>query len=146
MLQGPSCRLAVSVAQLLAVIGKENSLVFAQCWTPLDPSDTAPDSAQVRLETLNGSSCVHTFDENLLAFHQTCGNLSVLEGDGLVGSAYSTRRLVFCHDVQTLTPSQYPLVAYARQFGLHACVCLLLQRGVPGEEVSRDIQIVISSA
>jgi len=36
-------------------------------------------------------------------------------GEGLVGNAFATSKLVFSHDVQNLTPIQYPFVTFARQ-------------------------------
>jgi len=36
-------------------------------------------------------------------------------GEGLVSNAFATSKLVFSHDVQNLTPIQYPFVTFARQ-------------------------------
>jgi hypothetical protein len=47
-----------------------------------------------------------------------------MTGEGLVGNAFSQSRLVFSHDVQNLTPIQYPLFAFARQYDLHASVAV----------------------
>jgi hypothetical protein len=99
----------------------------AQCWAP-DPSrssvagsadQTPPQTQLVTVEELS----VNT-DPSLLPFLESCASVSILAGEGLVGSAFAHSRVVFSPDVQTLTPMQYPLFAFARQFDLHASVAV----------------------
>jgi len=44
-----------------------------------------------------------------------------------VGNAFATSKLVFSHDVQNLTPIQYPFVTFARQHNLRASVALVVR-------------------
>lgn len=81
-----------------------------------------------------GQVCMSTIDEacygtdsNMLGFQVACSEQHLLKGQGVPGRAYASNQPYFSGDVSTFSKTEYPLVHYARMFGLRAAVGIRLR-------------------
>ncbi|CAI5505326.1 unnamed protein product [Closterium sp. Naga37s-1] len=79
----------------------------------------------VTLFTADMPSCVA--DLRMWGFRQACCDHQLQAAQGCPGRAMTSNAPAFCDDLQLLSKEQYPLVHYARMFGLRAAVAIRLR-------------------
>ncbi|KAF3796180.1 NLP1 protein [Nymphaea thermarum] len=81
----------------------------------------------------NYTTCISTIDaacyatDNFRGFQEACSEHHLMKGEGMVGMAFTTNQPCFSADVTKMSKGDYPLVHYARFFGLRAAVAIRLR-------------------
>lgn len=141
-------RLAVldEILEVLTAICETYKLPLAQTWVPCRHSSLPVD------ENLNNKSrktsnkstrriCLSTQemayyvrDNHLLGYRDACSEYHLDVGQGVPGKAFASNRPYFSSDVKSFNIMEYPLVHYARMFGLNAAVGIRLQSTYTGND------------
>lgn len=141
-------RLAVldEILEVLTAICETYKLPLAQTWVPCRHSSLPGD------ENLNKKSCktsnkstgriclstqdmaYYVRDSHLLGYWDACSEYHLDVGQGVPGKAFASNRPYFSSDVKSFNIMEYPLVHYARMFGLNAAVGIRLQSTYTGND------------
>nr|DAD46556.1 TPA_asm: hypothetical protein HUJ06_016493 [Nelumbo nucifera] len=118
------------ILEVLRVACETHSLPLAQTWVPC----IQQCKGGYRHSDDNYADCVSTMDSAchmgdplLWGFHEACSEHHFFRGQGVVGKAFTTNQLCFSTDVTTFSKTEYPLLHYARMFGLRAAVAIHLR-------------------
>ncbi|KAL3534538.1 hypothetical protein ACH5RR_002999 [Cinchona calisaya] len=123
----------VEILELLTIVSETYKLPLAQTWIPSSNRHVVPCGGSLRANTsfegrLMKQVCLSTsnlafyvVDAHMWGFREASTEHSLLEGQGVVGRAYLSLKSCFCKDVNQFCKIEYPLVNYARLFGLHSC-------------------------
>jgi hypothetical protein len=76
----------------------------------------------------------HVIDASMWGFRDACVAHHLQKGQGVPGKAFSSRRPCFSKDVSRFSKMEYPLVHYARMFGLAGCFAICLQSTYTGDD------------
>ncbi|KAK9103917.1 hypothetical protein Sjap_021171 [Stephania japonica] len=76
----------------------------------------------------------YVIDAHMWGFRGACAEHHLQKGQGVAGRAFSSRRSCFSKDITKFSKIQYPLVHYARWFGLTSCLALCLQSAYTGSD------------
>jgi hypothetical protein len=130
----------VEMLEIITVICEELKLPIAQTWVPCKYQnllihcggenkscfDIHGSCAQ---ELCMSTSAVmfHIIDAHMWGFRDACVEHHLKKGQGVSGKAFILRRPCFTKDVTRFSKMEYPLVHYARMFGLAGCFSICLQ-------------------
>ncbi|XP_034588750.1 protein NLP3 isoform X2 [Setaria viridis] len=106
----------VEMLEVLTVIGEELKLPLAQTWVPCKYQNSL------------------VIDAHMWGFRDACVEHHLQKGQGVSGKAFILRRPCFCKDVTRFSKMEYPLVHYARMFGLAGCFSVCLQSAYTGND------------
>jgi hypothetical protein len=133
--------------EVLTVIGEELKLPLAQTWVPCKYQNSLVPCGGVKKSCFNiRGSCAqelcisasdvvfHVIDAHMWGFRDACVEHHLQKGQGVSGKALILRRPCFCKDVTRFSKMEYPLVHYARMFGLAGCFSVCLQSAYTGND------------
>ncbi|CAL4910984.1 unnamed protein product [Urochloa decumbens] len=137
----------VEMLEVLTVIGEELKLPLAQTWVPCKNQNLLVPCGGVKKSFLNiHGSCsqelclstsdvvFHVIDAHMWGFRDACVEHHLQKGQGVSGKAFILRRPCFSKDVSRFSKMEYPLVHYARMFGLAGCFSVCLQSAYTGND------------
>ena len=73
-------------------------------------------------------------DPDKLEFQEACSEQHLLKGQGVPGKAFESNQPYFSSNITTFSKMEYPLVHYARMFGLRASVGIRLRSTYSGTD------------
>ncbi|KAG6636516.1 hypothetical protein CIPAW_11G116600 [Carya illinoinensis] len=125
---------------ILTVVCETYKLPLAQTWVPcrhrnilaqgggLKKSCTSFDGscmAQVCMSTTDVA--LYVVDAHMWRFREACVQHHLQKGQGVAGRAFLSHNSCFCGNVTLFCKTDYPLVHYARMFGLASCFAICLR-------------------
>ncbi|XP_040985974.1 protein NLP7-like isoform X2 [Juglans microcarpa x Juglans regia] len=132
---------------ILTVVCETHKLPLAQTWVPcrhrnilahgggLKKSCTSFDGscmAQVCMSTTDVA--LYVVDAHMWRFREACVQHHLQKGQGVAGRAFSSHNSCFCGNVTLFCKTDYPLVHYARMFGLASCFAICLRSTHTGDD------------
>ena len=117
------------ILEILTMTCETYKLPLAQTWVPCRHGGGMGKSS-----TSSNGICMSTtdvafyvIDAHMWGFREACTEHHLLKGQGVSGRAFESRNSCFCSDITQFCKAEYPLVHYARMFGLTSCVSFCLQ-------------------
>lgn len=135
------------ILKILTVVCETYKLPLAQTWVPcmhrsvlaygggLKKSCTSFDGScmeQVSMSTTDVA--FYIIDAHMWRFRDACVEHHLQKGQGVAGRAFSSRNACFCGDITQFCKTEYPLVHYARMFGLASSFAICLQSTHTGND------------
>ncbi|KAF5478039.1 hypothetical protein F2P56_004632 [Juglans regia] len=132
---------------ILTVVCETHKLPLAQTWVPcrhrnilahgggLKKSCTSFDGscmAQVCMSTTDVA--LYVVDAHMWRFREACVQHHLQKGQGVAGRAFLSHNSCFCGNVTLFCKTDYPLVHYARMFGLASCFAICLRSTHTGDD------------
>ncbi|XP_039045243.1 protein NLP6-like [Hibiscus syriacus] len=128
------------ILEILTVVCETHKLPLAQTWVPckhrsvlfhgggLKKSCTSFDGScmgQVCMSTTDVA--FYVVDAHMWGFRDACLEHHLQKGQGVAGRAFLSLNSCFCSDITQFCKTEYPLVHYARMFGLTSCFAICLR-------------------
>lgn len=161
----------VEILEILTVVCETHKLPLAQTWVPcrhrsilaygggLKKSCTSFDGSCMGQICMSTSDVAfYVVDAHLWGFREACAEHHLQKGQGVAGRAFSSYNSCFCNDITQFSKTEYPLVHYARMFGLTSCFAICVRSIHSGDDDyilefflppsltdSRDQQILLNS-
>ncbi|KAL8150372.1 hypothetical protein V2J09_020180 [Rumex salicifolius] len=76
----------------------------------------------------------YVVDAHLWRFREACAEHHLQKGQGVAGRAFSSQGSCFCEDITRFSKKEYPLVHYAKMFGLASSFAICLRSIYTGED------------
>uniref|UniRef100_A0A0D9Y5S9 RWP-RK domain-containing protein n=1 Tax=Oryza glumipatula TaxID=40148 RepID=A0A0D9Y5S9_9ORYZ len=137
----------VEILEILTVVCEEHKLPLAQTWVPCKYRSVLAHGGGVKKSCLSfdgscmGEVCMstsdvafHVIDAHMWGFRDACVEHHLQKGQGVSGKAFIYRRPCFSKDISQFCKLEYPLVHYARMFGLAGCFAICLQSMYTGDD------------
>ncbi|XP_008777047.2 protein NLP3-like isoform X2 [Phoenix dactylifera] len=135
------------ILEVLTVVCEAHKLPLAQAWVPCKCRTILAHGGGLKkiCSSFDGSCmgqvCMSTtdvafyvIDAHMWGFREACVEHHLQIGQGVAGRAFALRRPCFAEDVTKFSKSEYPLVHYARMFGLVGCLAICLQSTHSGDD------------
>ncbi|CAI9093452.1 OLC1v1028956C4 [Oldenlandia corymbosa var. corymbosa] len=135
------------ILEILTVVCENHKLPLAQTWVPCRHRSVLANGGGFRKSCSSfdgscmGQICMSTtdvafyvVDAHQWGFREACAEHHLQKGQGVVGRAFAGRNSCFCEDVTQFCKTEYPLVHYARLFGLTSCFAICLQSTHTGDD------------
>lgn len=128
------------ISEILTVVCETHKLPLAQTWVPcrhrsvlaigggLKKSCSSFDGScmgQICMSTTDVA--VYVVDAHMWGFREACAEHHLQKGQGVAGRAFASQNSCFCEDITQFSKTEYPLVHYARMFGLTSAFAICLQ-------------------
>lgn len=128
------------ILEILSVVCETHKLPLAQTWVPcrhrsvlaygggLKKSCSSIDGScmgQVCMSTTDVA--FYVVDGHMWGFREACLEHHLQKGQGVAGRAFFSLSSCFCEDITQFCKTEYPLVHYARMFGLTSCFAICLR-------------------
>lgn len=135
------------ILEILTLVCETHKLPLAQTWVPcmhrsvlaygggLKKSCSSFDGScmgQVCMSTLDVA--FYVVDAHMWGFREACAEHHLLKGQGVAGRAFASQSSCFCEDITQFSKLEYPLVHYARLFGLTSSFAICLQSSHTGND------------
>ncbi|XP_050376054.1 protein NLP6-like [Argentina anserina] len=135
------------ILEILTMVCETHKLPLGQTWVPcmhrnvlaygggMKKSCTSFDGScmeQVCMSTTDVA--VYIVDAHMWGFREACVEHHLQKGQGVAGRAYLSRNACFCRDISQFRKTEYPLVHYARMFGLTSSFAICLQSTHTGND------------
>ncbi|XP_068665468.1 protein NLP6-like [Aristolochia californica] len=135
------------ILEMLTVVCETHKLPLAQTWVPCrhrsvlaygggsKKSCTSIDGScmgQVCMSTTDAA--FYVVDAHMWGFRDACAEHHLRKGQGVAGRAFSARKPCFSSDITKFTKTEYPLVHYARMFGIMSCFAISLKSTQTGSD------------
>lgn len=136
----------VEILEILTVVCEEFKLPLGQTWVPCKYQSLLAHGGVKRSCLSFGGSCMeevcistsdvafHIIDARMWGFRDACVAHHLQKGQGVSGKAFISGRPCFSKDVSRFSKMEYPLVHYARMFGLAGCFSIYLQSAYTGDD------------
>lgn len=138
----------VEILETLTTVCESHKLPLAQTWVPCWHRSILADGGGIHKtcssidNTCNGGQvCMsasdvafHVIDAHLWGFRDACIEHHLQKGQGVAGRAFLSRKPCFVRDVTKFSKVEYPLVHYAKMFGLGASFAVCLQSDNTGAD------------
>jgi hypothetical protein len=137
----------VEILEILTVVCEEHKLPLAQTWVPCKYRSVLAHGGGLKKSCLSfdgscmGEVCMstsdvafHVIDAHMWVFRDACVEHHLQRGQGVSGKAFITRKPCFSKDIRKFCKLKYPLVHYARMFGLAGCFAICLQSSYTGHD------------
>ncbi|CAO2161736.1 unnamed protein product [Urochloa humidicola] len=137
----------VEILEILTVVCEEHKLPLAQTWVPCKYRSVLAHGGGLKKSCLSfdgscmGEVCMstsdvafHVIDAHMWGFRDACVEHHLQKGQGVSGKAFITRKPCFSKDIRKFCKVNYPLVHYARMFGLAGCFAICLQSSYTGHD------------
>lgn len=137
----------VEILEILTVVCEEHKLPLAQTWVPCKYRSVLAHGGGVKKSCLSfdgscmGEVCMstsdvafHVIDAHMWGFRDACIEHHLQKGQGVSGKAFIYHRPCFSKDISQFCKVEYPLVHYARMFGLAGCFAVCLQSPYTGDD------------
>ncbi|WOL03159.1 protein NLP3 [Canna indica] len=128
------------ILEILTLVCEAQKLPLAQTWVPCRHRTILAQGGGIKkiCSSFDGSCmgqvCMSTtdvayyiIDAHLWGFREACVEHHLQKGQGVAGKSFALRRPCFSRDVTKYCKSEYPLVHYARMFGLAGCLAICLR-------------------
>lgn len=135
------------ILEILTLVCETHKLPLAQTWVPcrhrsvlaygggLKKSCSSFDGScmgQVCMSTTDVA--YYVVDYHMWGFREACAEHHLLKGQGVAGRSFSSQSSCFCEDITKFSKPEYPLVHYARLFGLSSSFAICLQSSHTGND------------
>ncbi|KAL5726883.1 hypothetical protein ACHQM5_000128 [Ranunculus cassubicifolius] len=137
----------VEILEILTVVCEKHKLPLAQTWVPCEHREVLADGGGLRKSCTSfdgncmGQVCmsttdvaVYVLDAHMWGFRDACSEHHLQKGQGVAGRAFLSKGSCFSRDITQFTKTQYPLVHYARMFGLSSCFATCLRSSYTGND------------
>ncbi|URE36759.1 hypothetical protein MUK42_19128 [Musa troglodytarum] len=135
------------ILEILTLVCEAKKLPLAQTWVPCRHRTVLAHGGGAkkissRLDgSCTGQLCMSTtdvafyiIDPHLWGFREACVEHHLQKGQGVAGKTFAQRRPCFSRDITKYCKSEYPLVHYARMFGLAGCLAICLRSNHLGDD------------
>ncbi|XP_024934790.1 protein NLP6 isoform X2 [Ziziphus jujuba] len=135
------------ILEILTVVCETHKLPMAQTWVPcmhrnvltygggLKKSCTSFDGSCMGQVCMSITDVAfYIIDSSMWRFREACLEHHLQKGQGVAGRAFLTHNLCFCADITQFCKIEYPLVHYARMFGLTSCFAICLRSTHTGDD------------
>ncbi|CAD5163213.1 unnamed protein product [Musa acuminata subsp. malaccensis] len=135
------------ILEILTLVCEAKKLPLAQTWVPCRHQTVlthggGPKKICSRFDgSCMGQVCMSTtdvafyiIDPHLWGFREACVEHHLQKGQGVAGKTFAQRRPCFSKDITKYCKSEYPLVHYARMFGLAGCLAICLRSNHLGDD------------
>lgn len=135
------------ILEVLSVVCEAHKLPLAQTWVPcMHRSVLANGGGSRKSCTSFDGSCkeqicmsttdvaFYVVDAHVWGFRDACSEHHLLKGQGVVGRAFASGKPCFSRNVTRFSKNEYPLVHYARMFGLGGCFAICVQSNHTGSD------------
>ncbi|KAG1335005.1 Protein NLP3 [Cocos nucifera] len=135
------------ILKILTMVCEAHKLPLAQTWVPCRHRSILAHGGGWKKScssfdgTCMGQVCMsttdvafHVIDAHMWGFREACVEHHLQKGQGVAGRAFTSRRPCFSKDITQFSKIEYPLVHYARMFGLACCFALCLQSTQTGHD------------
>nr|GMD68464.1 protein NLP7 [Ipomoea batatas]GME03742.1 protein NLP7 [Ipomoea batatas] len=137
----------VEILEILTVVCENYKLPLAQTWVPCRHRSVLADGGGLKKSCSSfdgscmGQVCMSTtdlafyvVDARMWYFREACVEHHLQKGQGVAGRAFASQRSCFCEDITQFCKTEYPLVHYARMFGLTSCFAICLRSTDTGND------------
>ncbi|CAN4075883.1 unnamed protein product [Withania somnifera] len=137
----------VEILEILTAVCETYKLPLAQTWVPCRHRSVLADGGGLKKSCSSfdgscmGQICMSTtdvsfyvVDARMWGFRDACVEHHLQKGQGVAGRAYASHRSCFCEDITQFCKTEYPLVHYARLFGLTSCFAICLRSSLTGND------------
>uniref|UniRef100_A0A5B6ZGF0 Uncharacterized protein n=2 Tax=Davidia involucrata TaxID=16924 RepID=A0A5B6ZGF0_DAVIN len=128
------------ILEILTAVCETHKLPLAQTWVPCRHRSvlTCGGGLKKSCSSFDGSCmgqvCMSTtdvafyvVDAHMWGFREACAEHHLQKGQGVAGRAFASHNSCFCEDITQFCKTEYPLVHYARMFGLTSSFAICLQ-------------------
>ncbi|KAH9605237.1 hypothetical protein KSS87_020010, partial [Heliosperma pusillum] len=135
------------ILEVLTEVCETHKLPLAQTWIPcrhrsilaygggLKKSCSSFDGSCMKQVCMSTTDVAfYVVDARMWGFREACAEHHLQKGQGVVGNAFSSHGLSFCTDISHLCKLDYPLVHYARMFGLRGSFAICLRSEYTGDD------------
>ncbi|PON92869.1 NIN-like transcription factor [Trema orientale] len=135
------------ILEILTAACETYKLPMAQTWVPCMHRNVLAYGGGMKKNCTSidgscmGQVCMSTtelafyiIDAHMWGFREACLEHHLQKGQGVAGRAFYSRNLCFCGDITQFCKTEYPLVHYARMFGLTSCFAVCLQSSHTGND------------
>ncbi|OWM85196.1 hypothetical protein CDL15_Pgr027983 [Punica granatum] len=137
----------VEILEILTVLCETHKLPLAQTWVPCRHRSVLADGGGLKKSCSSfdgscmGQVCMSTtdvayyvVDAQIWGFREACAEHHLQKGQGVAGRAFLSRSSCFCKDITKFCKTEYPLVHYARMFGITSCFAICLRSSFTGND------------
>ncbi|VFR00953.1 unnamed protein product [Cuscuta campestris] len=138
----------VEILEILTVVCETYKLPLAQTWIPCSHRSVLASDGGLKKSCSSsfdgscmGRVCMSTtdvafyvVDAHMWGFREACAEHHLQKGQGVAGWAFASQCSCFCDDITRFCKTEYPLVHYARMFGLVSCFAIFLQSTHTGND------------
>uniref|UniRef100_A0A7N0UJ51 RWP-RK domain-containing protein n=1 Tax=Kalanchoe fedtschenkoi TaxID=63787 RepID=A0A7N0UJ51_KALFE len=135
------------ILEVLSVVCESLKLPLAQTWVPCRHRNVLADGGGLRKSCSSfdgscmGQVCMsasdvtfYVVDAHLWGFRDACAEHHLQRGQGVAGRAFLTQSSCFCGDITQFSKTEYPLVHYARLFGVKSSFAICLCSSLTGND------------
>ncbi|CAM8947398.1 unnamed protein product [Rhodiola kirilowii] len=135
------------ILEILSVVCESLKLPLAQTWVPCRHRNVLADGGGLKKSCSSfdgscmGQVCMSTsdvtfyvVDAHLWGFRDACAEHHLQKGQGVAGRAFLSESACFCSDITQFCKTEYPLVHYARMFGVTSCFAICLCSSLTGND------------
>ncbi|CAN4127183.1 unnamed protein product [Withania somnifera] len=135
------------ILEILTAVCETYKLPLAQTWVPCRHRSVLADGGGFKKSCSSfdgscmGQVCMSTtdvafyvVDAHMWGFREACAEHHLQKGQGVAGRAYASQKSCFCEDIGLFCKTEYPLVHYARLFGLSSCFAICLRSTYTGND------------
>ncbi|XP_031248849.1 protein NLP6-like isoform X1 [Pistacia vera] len=135
------------ILEILSVVCETHKLPLAQTWVPCRHRSVLAYGGGLKksCSSIDGSCigrvCMSTtdvacyiVDGHMWGFREACVEHHLQKGQGVAGRAFFSLSSCFCNDITRFCKTEYPLVHYARMFGLTSCFAICLRSTYTGDD------------
>ncbi|KAJ6393485.1 hypothetical protein OIU77_022856 [Salix suchowensis] len=135
------------ILEILTIVCETQKLPLAQTWVPCMHRSVLANGGGLKKSCAsfdggcNGQVCMsstdlpfYVVDAHMWGFREACLEHHLQKGQGVAGRTFLSHSLCFCPDITQFCKSEYPLVHYARMFGLTSCFAICLRSSYTGDD------------
>lgn len=135
------------ILEVLAVVCETYNFPLAQTWVPCRHRSVLAYGGGFKKSCSSfdgscmGQVCMSTtdvafyvVDAHMWGFREACAEHHLQKGQGVAGRAFATRSSCFCENITHFGKTEYPLVHYARLFGLVGSFAICLRSTHTGDD------------
>ncbi|KAH6790691.1 NIN like protein 7 [Perilla frutescens var. frutescens] len=135
------------ILEIITVVCETHTLPLAQTWVPCRHRSILANGGGFKktCSSFDGSCmgqvCMSTtdvafyvVDANMWGFRDACAEHHLQKGQGVAGRAFASHNSCFCRDITEFCKTEYPLVHYARMFGLKSSFAICLRSKHTGND------------
>ncbi|OVA14731.1 Phox/Bem1p [Macleaya cordata] len=133
------------ILEILTAVCEIHKLPLAQTWIPCRHRSIIAHGGGVQKSCASfdgscmGQVCMSTtdvafyvIDAHMWGFRDACSEHHLQKGQGVAGRAFLSLGSCFSRDITNFSKTNYPLVHYARMFGLTSCFAICLRSALTG--------------
>ncbi|KAJ6714306.1 PROTEIN NLP8 [Salix viminalis] len=135
------------ILEILTIVCETQKLPLAQTWVPCMHRSVLANGGGLEKSCAsfdggcNGQVCMsstdlpfYVVDAHMWGFREACLEHHLQKGQGVAGRTFLSHSLCFCPDITQFCKTEYPLVHYARMFGLTSCFAICLRSSYTGDD------------